>query len=179
MRYLLIILSFINLTICQFLPSDSELKNMTFSEKTLLYKTEKKSPVGTLLREYFIPTLGHAYVNDWKKGLYFKLAQTISLAITVDSYSKSILTQNEYIRMEGSYKTLEETENFKKKKENTAIAFGLIMLATDIYEKIYLFKKTEDYNKQLHNKIFQKDNNLSFLILPTSTGAYLNLCYKF
>ena len=40
---------------------------------------------------------------------------------------------------------------------------------------------TKLHNDRLKKKIFgsNADNNLSFKILPTSNGAYLNLSYKF
>ena len=55
--------------------------------------------------------------------------------------------------------------------------FNTYMLITS-FEILLL---TMNHNDRLKKKIFgsNADNNLSFKILPTSNGAYLNLSYKF
>lgn len=198
MRYLIIILSLLSFSFSQLLPSDYELLNMTFTEKTLLYNSEKKSPTGTILREMLIPSLGYAYIDDWKRGLYFFGGQAISLYIVLE-YDKKIF-KDEYTGMyeywigepcsdiynsdpwtnSDEKEACEDRFNADMERFNKIRDIALLSYsAISIYKLIDAFKKTKDYNKQLHNKIFQKDNKLSFLILPTSNGAYLNFNYNF
>ena len=54
-------------------------------------------------------------------------------------------------------------------------------IALKLYESIDVYKQTNKYNQKLYHTLFGKSSkkNLSFLILPTSNGGYLNLSYKF
>ena len=188
MRYLLIILSLVSFSLCQFLPSDNVLANISYEEKIMIYYGEKKSPVGSLLREIFIPTLGYAYIEDWNRGLYI-VASQIGLALLANDYNTdSHISIEEYANLSFSncgnniygndcYKKHDDYKDDRRLKRNIST---LILYSIHLYKSIDLFNKTNNYNEQLHNKIFsKKDKKLSYLILPTSNGAYLNLSYKF
>tara|TARA_Y100001960_G_scaffold116036_1_gene124302 strand:+ start:133 stop:612 length:480 start_codon:yes stop_codon:yes gene_type:complete len=159
MRYLLIILSLLSFSFSQLLPSDEDIAKMSYFEKQMLYDRNDKNPILAVGLNFVIPTLGHAYIDDWKTGLIINGAQfcLLVLAFNTDPY---------YVGPDAA-------------NDSISIISYLGVAALYIYQFLDVYIKSENYNMQLHNKIFQKDNNLSFLILPTSNGAYLNLSYKF
>ena len=161
MKKLMLILFLSSLCLGQFLPNDEDLSKMSYAEKSMIYSEEKKSPMWAIVWQV-VPTASYAYINDWKRGLKF-LGIEASLAVL------------------GIY--IYESRRGSSYEENGDEIAQLLWTTTGIlklYEYVDLYKQTNKYNQQLHNKIFgKKDNNFSFLILPTSDGAYLNLSYKF
>jgi len=177
MRYLLIILSLLSFSLCQFIPSDEDIAKMSSFEKQMLYEKNDKSPVGAFFLN-IIPTLGYAYIDDWERGLYLKGAQIVSLWIG------AYIQYTGYENIPGYYSTDVGWVSGQTKEDDTKIILGGIMMWASIglvlYEPVDLYKQTNKYNEQLHNKIFsKKDKKLSYLLLPTLDGAYLNLSYKF
>ena len=162
MKYLLIILSLLSFSFSQLLPSDEDIAKMSSFEKQILYEKNDKSPtLATILN--FTPTLGYAYIDDWKRGVYFKVAELTSFCV------------GHYLWETGVGKNAKD----KSRLQTLGFIGYSVYFGLRVYEHVDIYKQTNKYNKQLHNKIFQKDNNFSFLILPTSDGAYLNLSYKF
>ncbi|MDP6433760.1 MAG: hypothetical protein QGI15_05555, partial [Candidatus Scalindua sp.] len=45
---------------------------MSMSEKMMWYQNEKKSPTLAVLLNMILPSLGHAYIDDWERGLIFQ-----------------------------------------------------------------------------------------------------------
>ena len=153
MKKLMLILFLSSLCLGQFLPSDEDLVKMSTFEKQMLYETKAKSPMMAMAWQSFIPSIGYAYIDDWKRGLKFTAIE-ISLCIVG------------LISIDWS--------------DYAPLAFWGPAGILHLYQYADLYKETNKYNERLHNKIFdKKDNNFSFLILPTSNGAYLNLSYKF
>ena len=177
MRYLLIILILLSFSFSQLLPSDEDIAKMSSFEKQMLYDKNDKSSILAIVANS-IPTLGYAYIDDWERGLYFKGAEIGFMLIGHYFYINRSEYIEDYYDENGSY------VDSRYKKNNLNLTLGLIGYGIGyglaVYETIDLYKQTKKYNERLHNKIFgKKDNNLSFLILPTSNGAYLNLSYKF
>ena len=50
---------------------------MTNTEKIMMYNSMKKSPSTGVLLEFLVPTLGHVYADNWKRGLVFKGGQIV------------------------------------------------------------------------------------------------------
>jgi hypothetical protein len=159
MKFLLIILSLLSFSFSQLLPSDEDLMKMSYSDKLMVYNSEKKSPMWAMVWQV-VPTASYAYINNWKRGVKFLGLET------------SMVILGKYIRDETRF------SNESKGKSMATVCYSIAGLLK-LYEYVDLYKQTNKYNERLHNKIFQKDNNLSFLILPTSNGAYLNLSYNF
>ena len=55
----------------QYLPPKSDIENMTTSEKMMLYNMNKKSESKAIMLSLFLSTSGHAYANNWNRGLLF------------------------------------------------------------------------------------------------------------
>ena len=183
MRYLLIILSLLSFSLCQFLPSDEDLAKMSYAEKSMIYYGEKKSPTGTILRELLIPTLGYAYIEDWKRGIYFALGEVLLLGIALDADAASQVWYERWIEKNCEWvedNCAEKFNDYIDDKERIRDVSTFILIVGLNYKLTDLFTQTNKYNERLHNKIFsKKDKKLSYLLLPTLDGAYLNLSYKF
>ena len=59
----------------QYLPDVSE---MSETEKMLVFENNKKSPALGVLFSLLLPSTGHAYAKNWKRGLAFTGAQLIN-----------------------------------------------------------------------------------------------------
>ena len=53
---------------------------MSETDKMIWYQNEKKNPVIGMCFA-IIPTAGHAYAGDWNRGILFKGAEGLSLAL--------------------------------------------------------------------------------------------------
>ena len=160
MKTLIKILCLSSLCLGQFLPDDKQLASMSNYEKQIIYEQNKKTHLRALIYNYLIPSYGWLYIDNHKKGLIqYKVYPLIS-------FGAGLLTA--YIDNSSSF------------SRTLGYMLGATTLGIILYEPFALYKETNKYNERLHNKIFgKKDKNLSFLILPTSDGAYLNLSYKF
>jgi len=169
MRYLLIILSLVSISLCQLLPSDEDIAQMSPYEKQMLFDRYDKNPYWNTYINLSVPVFGYARINDWERGIKFLkyelLLATVGLSVTGLGMHRNV------------------KENDSSYEFHTIEYLGWSILgcagALHLYTIVDLFKQTNKYNEQLHNKIFQKDKKLSYLLLPTSNGAYLNLSYKF
>ena len=87
-KLLLIALLIVGCVFAQDLPSKSQIDQMSDKEKEQLYNDNKKNPLlagildlgisfgvsqTNLVLFAGIPSLGHAYVNNWRRGLYLGL----------------------------------------------------------------------------------------------------------
>ena len=126
------------------------------SAKVLLYDSEKKSPVLGVGLSIILPSSGHAYLGNWKRGQFFQAGKfgVISLA--------------EYI-------------SSKKWDEDTAIGTILFVFTIGgLIEGIDVIKQTSKYNLKLHKQIFGVDSSsLNFKLQPTYQGANLTMSYSF
>tara|TARA_B100000029_G_scaffold508279_1_gene594794 strand:+ start:99 stop:626 length:528 start_codon:yes stop_codon:yes gene_type:complete len=175
MKNLILILCLSSLCLAQLLPSDKELASMSPFEKQMLYEKNKKNKLIALSYQYLIPTLGYAHINQWNRGLKFLGAEILFLTMGF-----SMAANNGAYWEEENYDDTYYCNNSCKVKSFLGLTSIIASGALKIYEFVDLSKQTNKYNERLHNKIFgKKDNNFSFLILPTSDGAYLNLSYKF
>ena len=168
MRYLLIIFCFVAFSFSYILPNDSLVKNLSFNEKKILFKEHKRSLAGNLFINNIIPTLGYARIHKWGRGVsWFFIKPTAAIL-------NGALLGGIFLSDSSKYPILEYTLISSTFTFTTFVYLHIV-------ENIDLYKQTNKYNQQLHNTIFGKssNNNFSFLVLPTSNGAYLNLSYKF
>lgn len=166
-----IVLSLLSLSFSQLLPSDEDIAQMSSFEKQILYKFEKKKLWKAYLYNSLLPSSGWSYIDNYQKGIKFKLYQSIPLLGFI--YYNNVIYRNAKI----SNPRPDPMPTHPQVYADLAwTAVGVLML----WESIELKNDTDKYNQRLHNKIFgKKDKNLSFLILPISDCAYLNLSYKF
>jgi len=135
-----------------------DFEDMSQTEKMLMYNSHIKSPAVGVLFEFLLPTLGHAYAGNWKRGLAFKGAQ-IGTWIIIDLLGPSEIGR--YTGDEGEY------------------AIGISVLI-QIWELIDIGMETKRYNHNLYREIFGKEPpSFSLNLQPTYQGANLTLAYKF
>ena len=75
-----------NFGFTQVVPDTSK---MTMTEKMMWYNNEKKSAARGILYSFLIPTTGHAYAGNWKRGLIIKGAQVTLIIIQVLVYEEA------------------------------------------------------------------------------------------
>ena len=170
MRYLLIILSFVSFNLSHTLPNDFTIKNLSFDNKKKLFKKHKESPIAIILLNNIVPTSGYNRIHQWNRGFQIFGVKCVIFQSIRNSYIKNLSNPNPVINVMFPFYLLSESTS----------PIGRAMLSLIILETIDLFIQTKKYNKNLDSKIFgKKDKKLSYLLLPTSDGAYLNLSYKF
>lgn len=136
MRKLVFIFVITNL-ICQDLPPQSDIIDMTVSEKLVLYNQHDKSiPLAMTLNLAPFPSVGFAYIKDWKKGLLYDTAYMINLAILAYLNSIDVLSDEK---------------------------LGNMLVITNIslysYKSYDLFNQTKEYNNNLFKLIMGEDPN--------------------
>jgi len=136
-----------------------DFEDMSDSEKYMVYNSHRKSPTTGVLLEWLLPTLGHAYAGNWKRGLAFKGGQ-IGFIFALD-----LVTESDGI----FHIATEEIYPF-------FIGLGLIQ----IWEFVDVGMETKKYNYKLYREIFGKEPpSFSLNLHPTYQGANLTLAYKF
>ena len=75
-----------NFGFTQVVPDTSK---MTMTEKMMWYNNEKKSAARGIFYSFLIPTTGHAYAGNWKRGLIIKGAQVTLIIIQVLVYEEA------------------------------------------------------------------------------------------
>ena len=70
-KLLIIALLIVGSLFGQNLPPQSNITNMTASEKMMLYNMNKKSPARVVTYSFLLGSSGHAYAGNWNKGLLF------------------------------------------------------------------------------------------------------------
>ena len=153
-KLILIILLFLNSAFSQIIvPDTSKMSNI---EKMLWYENEKKSPGLGVLFSFLLPTAGHVYAGDWKRGLLFKGTQIGNIFLTIYLNNKA---WGEYDRTyigpgygaETKYPDYDarlERQSFYPLWTNIFILFPW-----EIYD---LTKTVKKYNQQLYEKLFGK-----------------------
>ena len=159
---------------------------MSQSEKIMMYNSYKKSPALGSFLAWTLPTSGHAYAGNWKRGLLFFGAEislfTLSLIASdiawengtcpsgYDEYGDEVCRDANY-----HYADFEPTG---LNKVSMVLMVGVPVLF--IWDKIDAAKQVKMYNNRVYREIFGKDPpSFSLNLQPTYQGANLTLAYKF
>ena len=134
-------------------PDTSKMSNI---EKMLWYENEKKSPGLGVLFSFLLPTAGHVYAGDWKRGLLFKGTQIGNIFLTIYLNNKAWGEYDRTYRGPGygaetkypDYDARLERQSFYPLWTNIFILFPW-----EIYD---LTKTVKKYNQQLYEKLFGK-----------------------
>ena len=141
------------------LPPQSDIENMTKSERMILYENHNKSiPLAMTLNLALFPfsSICFAYIKDWKRGLLYDAAFMINLGIIASLYESSLLSSE---------------------------ALGPMLVVTNIplytYKSYDLFKQTKQYNHNLYKVIMgEAPPKIGFNLQPTYQGANLTMSYS-
>ena len=139
-----------------------DFKDMSQSEKIMMYNSYNKSPALGVFFEFLIPTVGHAYAGNWTRGLLFKGGQIgLWSLVAFKIYAKN------------------DPVDILPHEEAITIAIGGT-IAIQIWEYVDVVKSVKKYNHNLYREIFGKEPpSFSLNLLPTYQGANLTLAYKF
>ena len=128
MRYLLIILSLLSFSFSQLLPSDEDIAQMSSFEKQTLYEDNKKSPMTAIAWELFVPTAGHAYIDDWGRGVSFVAGEVFLIGMGI------------YMAEENP---LDITSRSASNIGQSIMASAIILR---LYQYVDVYKQTKNYN---------------------------------
>ena len=142
----------------QNLPPQSDIENMTVSERMILYENHNKSiGIAMGLNLFPFPSIGFAYIKDWKRGLLHDAANMINMGIIAFTYGSSLLSSE---------------------------LLGPMILITNIalytYKSYDLLKRTKQYNHNLYKIIMEEETpKIGLNLQPTYQGATLTMSYAF
>jgi len=149
-----------NFGFTQIVPDTSK---MTMTEKTMWYNNEKKSAARGILYSSLIPTTGHAYVGNWKRGLIIKGAQVtlviIGLLVVDEVYGEwdsDHYQSNKRFNRDFEHGMIPGYPNYNKD-----LAKVLPIIASGFYlsfplEWYDIAKTAKKYNRKLYKKLFGK-----------------------
>ena len=148
-----------NFGFTQIVPDTSK---MTMTEKTMWYNNEKKSAARGIFYSLLIPTTGHAYAGNWKRGLIIKGAQLTLLII------RQLVINEMYGKYDSGHYHIHNRMNtssdgivpgypyynqdLDKVQEMVLVGF-YFTYPLDLYDVARTVKK---YNRQLYKKLFGK-----------------------
>lgn len=108
----------------------------------LRYEGQKKNPWVGVLAAWLLPSLGHAYAENWERGAMFLLAEAIEAGIALWAFS-----DNETVYTYYGYEEI-GTEN-----DAIGVIAGLAFFGTRIWEYVDAYQEVERYNQRLLEKI--------------------------
>jgi len=139
---------------------------MSDTEKMIWYQNEKKSPALGVLYSFLLPTTGHAYAGDWKRGLLFKGSQIgmVFLAISLNQKGWGKWDEDHY--NSNWFDDYGDSNAHPGYPDYDARLIGLsyyplfasvfILVPWELYD---VAKTAKKYNQELYEELFGKDLN--------------------
>jgi len=157
-KLLIISLLIVRCLFAQYLPSQSELEEMTLAEKIILYQNMQKDPVLIMASSYLLPTLGHYRVNNWERGakIYFGgILISVASGIVLDAVFRP--------------------------SEPYGFIYAMIGVPIiHVWQIVDAGKETKKYNRRLYKTIYGTEPpSIGFNLQPTYKGANLTMTYSF
>jgi len=191
MKKLIFILIFSSL-FAQYLP---DVSSMSETEKTLIFQQNKKNSSLAVIYPLLIPTTGHAYANNWKRGLGFLGAEILAGYLMYNRYINKAWKEGwvnceldytyQYSGIQGGgcydYNGYFRGDAYLKPEVwidayfQFTIASGLVR----IFEIVDASKQVKKYNNNVYRKIFNREPpSFSMKLQPTYQGANLTMSYS-
>lgn len=138
-----------------------------------MYNTFDKSPALSTLFSIILPTSGHAYAGNWKRGIKI-IAYSVPIGTMIGVISDALFYEGDENNCGASGRTA--------CRQNTGpsigAAFGLGI--SYLFSVLDAGRVTRKYNHNLYRDIFGKEPpSFSLNLQPTYQGANLTLAYKF
>ena len=167
-----------------------DFEDMSQTEKMMMYNSYKKSPALGVLYGFLLPTTGHAYSGNWKRGLLFKGAQisafTLSLITSEIAWENGSCPSGYEQQTDdwGYQECRDENYNYAEVQPTSLNIVSMVLMASVpvlvIWEYIDIVKSVKKYNNRVYKDIFGKEPpSFSLNLQPTYQGANLTLAYKF
>jgi len=157
----ILVFLFLNLSFSQIVVPDTSAMSQT--EKMLWYQNEKKSPGLGVLYSFLLPTTGHAYAGDWKKGLLFKGSQIGMIFLHFSLYNKAWGEWDEDHYDSNWFDDYGDSNAHPGYPDYDSRLF--IQAAYPLYAAVFILlpleyysvtKTVKKYNRQLYEKLFGK-----------------------
>jgi hypothetical protein len=153
--------------------SSSSVKNnkLTDAQRKIMYENQKKNPATARALSFLISSAGHAYAENWGRGLLFLLGRTAFLGVAIAG------AEEQY-----------SINHSNSERGNAQVTLGVIgFLGFAIWEIIDAGNEVEDYNERLYNSIYHNVPNFGLNIspinkicnIPVNDGIQLSVCYNF
>ena len=181
----------------QNLPDFSQ---MSETEKMLIFQQIKKNPTTAVIYPLLFPTTGHAYANNWKRGLGFLGAEILGSYIVYSYSIKQAYKKEENVACPAGIYYSDGNEGsgcyassvcegchylskgslklgaYTSALSYATLGFGLVR----ILEIVDATKEVKKYNNKLYKQIFGKEPpSFSMKLQPTYQGATLTMSYAF
>ena len=149
----------------QYLPDLSE---MSETEKMLVFENNEKHPAFGVIFSIFLPSSGHAYAGNWKRGLIFTGAKFVAIISGVSLPDKC---ERDPLSI--------YLPPICGPNPTSNVLFGLAVVL-NYWEVIDAGKEVTRYNDKLYKHIFGKEPpSISLNLQPTYDGANLSMTYSF
>ena len=185
----LILILMLGSLFAQYLPDVSQ---MSETEKMLVFENNKKSPALGVVFSLLLPSTGHAYAKNWKRGLLFTGSQALtgitmfyfaSLETTGDC-SSGYEYDSDYYDEDKPCESLDGTIHAPRGRDpmhNSILNISTILFPIlIIWESVDAAKQVKKYNNNVYRKIFDREPpSFSLNLQPTYQGANLTMSYSF
>jgi len=172
----------------QYLPDVSQ---MSETEKMLVFENNKKSPALGVFFSLLLPSTGHAYAKNWKRGLAITGLQLVNFIVldfsNHNSFEKGTCPEG-YKRGRSIWDSCEnlldhhdKTALNRDEKSMTIYSATLVLIPVlIIWESVDAAKQVKKYNNNVYRKIFDREPpSFSLNLQPTYQGANLTMSYAF
>ncbi len=134
------------------------------AQKLMIFESGKKSPALGVLLSCILTSAGHAYADNWPRGLLFTLGRVGGAVLALTA---GIETERDYY-------------GYETTKITGAYYAGMgITLAIAIWEMIDAAAEVDRYNARLYENIMGKKPDWGLNIVPSKQGTKLMLSYNF
>lgn len=139
---------------------------LTEAEKLALYEKQNKSYVIAACASCLLPSLGHAYAENWSRGVPFAVLRMAFFILVETSYEETTGGVSGY-----EFQTITNPSGYY---------IGIIgYFATTLVEVIDAAMQVKKYNKKLMNMIQSGKPGFGMNVLPSKDGVYLRVAYHF
>jgi hypothetical protein len=134
-----------------------------------MYNTFDKSPALSTVFSIILPTSGHAYAGNWKRGIKI-IAYSALIGTSMGVISDALFYEGDERNCESGCR--------QNDGPSIGAAFGLGI--SYLFSVFDTSRVTREYNHNLYREIFGKEPpSFSLNLQPTYQGANLTLAYKF
>ena len=162
----LILLLMLGSLFAQYLP---DVSNMSEVEKMMVFDNNKKSPALGVVFSLLLPSTGHAYAKNWKRGLLFTGSQALtgismfyfaSLETTGDcrtgyEYDSEYDEDFPCASLDGTHHAPRGRDPMHNSILNISTILFPILI---IWESVDAAKQVKKYNNNVYRKIFEKQS---------------------
>lgn len=134
------------------------------AQKLMMYESGKKNPTMGVLLSCILTSAGHAYADNWPRGLMF----------TAGRIAGGVLALTAGIKRSTDYYGFETVELTPAYYIGMAITLGFA-----VWEMLDASAEVDRYNARLYEKIMGKKPDWGMNLVPTKEGTKLVLSYNF